>query len=192
MKILSLVLCLFVVSIQANAKPQQRAPGFDTIEKNLPICVDKNRTEFRSNNEEVIRWKRDTKNQYQDRALVITLVGVLLDRASHLHLQIDLDPAQNRGNDDQIEIVYNKSFGAVPAQRPGVVVAACGDYITARDRSGNYPPSPVGAIVHWVHASNNESKHAHGFLSVNGVVYGNEGDAKNGRNHFSLLPTLGN
>jgi hypothetical protein len=192
MKILNLVLCLILVSVQANAKPQQRGPDFDTIEKSLPVCVDKDRAQFRSNNEEVIRWKKQTQNQYKDRALVIgTLVGVLLDRSSHLHLQIDLDPAQNRGNDDQIEIVYNKSFGAVPAQRPGVVVAACGDYITARDRSGNFPPSPVGAVVHWVHASNNEGKHAHGFLSVNGVVYGNEGDAKKGRgNYFSFFPAL--
>lgn len=188
------VLCLFSVSINVEAGKRPVNPDPGQVEERLPVCLDKNRSQFRSNNEEVIRWKVQTKNQYKDRALVIgSLVGVIQDRPSHLHLQVDMDPANQRGNEDQIEIIYNKEFGAVAAARPGVTVAACGDYITSRERSGNYPASPVGAIVHWVHASNNEAKHAHGFLSVDGILYGNEGDAKQGNRNLlpeTLVPSL--
>lgn len=184
-KFLSLLAVLCVFSNDAFAgKQRQQPPILD--ESALPTCVDRNRSAMRSNNEEVIRWKTATENQYKDRALVIgSLVSVLQERKSHLHIQIDMDPTSGQGTEDHIEIIYNRAFGEVDKSiHPGMPVAACGDYITSRERAGNYPASPVGAIVHWVHASNNPGKHAHGFLSIAGVIYGNEGEASNGQHRY--------
>lgn len=188
-------LCLAFTSLNAEARKRETipVPAYEDQSK-LPRCLDGNRQEMRSNNEEVIRWKSETQNQFKERALVVgKLVGVLLDRRSHLHLEMDMDRDQGRGNgqnngqsngrrgdakESHLEVVYNKAFGEVDRVDNGMSIAACGDYITARDQSGPYKPSPVGAIIHWVHASNNPGKHSDGFLVIDGKLFGHSGEAE--------------
>jgi hypothetical protein len=178
------VVCVLGFASAAEAKKQKWVDVPAVEETNLPTCLDKNRQAIRGdNNAEVLRWKEQTKNQYKDRALISgVLVGVILDRKSHLHLEVNLTGDENsKDAREHIEIVYNKSFGEVAAVSPGMKVQACGDYITSNEQSGPYKPSPMGAIVHWVHKSNTPDRHASGFLAIDGKVYGLE-DEKGGRN----------
>ncbi|MCO5141825.1 MAG: hypothetical protein M9962_01900 [Oligoflexia bacterium] len=155
--------------------------GFQSAVAALPECKDQNRKPMRENNRQVLDWKRSSKNQFKSRALIVgELKSTILNRGSHLHLQVDLfkDIGDETDTIDHIEIVYNKSFGNITNLQPGAEVVACGDYITAREKAGNYPPSPMGAIVHWVHASNNPQKHSSGYLLIDGELYGYEGDGE--------------
>ena len=153
------------------------APSYDSVEKTLPICRDKSKTPFRSNNAEVLKWKTSTRNQWQDRGYIIgKLVKVLQQRASHTHLEVDISENGSADPADHIEIIYNREFGDFQNPQPGQIVGACGDFINSFERAGNYPASPVGAIIHWVHASNTPNKHSHGFVSINGKLYGFAGD----------------
>ncbi|RZA00963.1 MAG: hypothetical protein EOP11_17805, partial [Proteobacteria bacterium] len=180
MRKVSLALALLCVSTSvsfAKGSEGSTPSSYDAVEKTLPICRDGSKTPFRSNNEEVLKWKTSTRNQWQGRGYVIgKLVAVLQQRPSHTHLEIDISPNGSSDKADHVEIIYNVEFGAVQNPQPGQLVAACGDFINSFDRAGKYPASPVGAIVHWVHASNTPNKHSHGFLSVNGKLYGFEGD----------------
>jgi len=170
------VLCLANQVSFAN-EGASSAPNYDAVEKTLPICRDKMKTPFRSNNAEVLKWKTSTRNQWQDRGYIIgKLVKVLQQRPSHTHLEIDISANGSSDAADHIEIIYNREFGDIQNPAPGQLVAACGDFINSFDRAGKYPASPVGAIVHWVHASNTPNKHSHGFVSVNGKLYGYGGD----------------
>ena len=140
------------------------------------VCMDGSRRIESYNNAQVLNWKTSTPNTWQGRGFVNgSVVEVVKDRSSHLHFVIKIGPAKT----DILEVIYNVSFGQLPALNPGTPVAICGDYITANDRSGRYPPSPAGAIIHWVHGSNN-NRHEDGFVAVNGTVYGQEGDARRG------------
>jgi hypothetical protein len=141
-----------------------------------PSCLDFDRRPLQVNNNEVLKWKEQTPNEFKDRALVVgTLIGVILDRKSHLHLEMDLTPeTANADKKEHIEIIYNKEFGFVDNVKPGSEIVACGDYITSNDFTGKYKPSPLGAIIHWVHASNNTDKHVHGFLMIGGKVFGQQ------------------
>lgn len=179
--------CLSLVSVSEAEARRRNSPNYpaDNSEnaesaKDVPVCLDKDRRPITgNNNSEVLKWKTQTPNQYLDRALIVgKFVKVLLDRKSHLQIEVDLSANGSSGPADHIEIIYNKEFGAIPPIPAGATIAACGDYITASAQSGPYPPSPMGAIVHWVHASNKPEKHAHGYVLVNGVVYGHSGDAK--------------
>ena len=144
--------------------------------RNTPPCLDNNRNSLSNSNSQVLQWKESSPNQYKARALVSgTIVSTTLDRSSHLHIEIDLTPeTPARGNDtkEHLEVVYNKKFGAIPAYEKGMQVFACGDYITAREQAGNFPPSPMGAIIHWVHMSPNPERHPSGYLMIDGVVHG--------------------
>jgi hypothetical protein len=174
------VLCALGFASAAEAKkPKWVEVPLVVDAGNLPTCLDRNRQPIRGdNNDEVLRWKEETKNQYKDRALIDgVLVSVLLDRRSHLHLEVNLEGDERSTDPRQhIEIVYNKAFGEVGDLQPGMPVQACGDYITSREQSGPYKPSPVGAIVHWVHKSNTPDRHSHGFLAIDGKLYGMEDD----------------
>lgn len=124
------------------------------------------------NNEQVLQWKESTQSGYTGRAFVQgVVVGTLVDRGSHLHLEIDLSNVSNTRS-DHLEVVYNKQFGEVPTYRQGSMVQACGDYITSTQRNGGYDPSPVGAIIHWIHMSPKENRHPSGFLAIDGQVTG--------------------
>jgi hypothetical protein len=134
----------------------------------LPQCVGSPQT----NNEQVLRWKESTQSGYTARAFVVgVLVGILTDQGSHLHLEVDLSN-KSTARSEHLEFVYNKEFGEVPPLRIGMEIKACGDYITSTQRNGGYPPSPVGAIIHWIHMSPKPERHPSGFLVIDGKLTG--------------------
>ena len=147
------------------------APGPD----GLPPCFDraKNYEPLPVMNEEVLVWKRETPNQTLKRARIRgTLVKVVQTRKSHAHFEVQI----GTGEGASVELVYNREFGdIVDALADGAEVDACGDYITSRSRAGNYPPSPMGAILHWIHYNPGDrdgGKHDHGYVAINGVLFG--------------------
>ena len=140
------------------------------------VCMAKGQ-KLELNNEDVLQWKKSTPNGWHGRGFVQgTLVQNFKDRTGHDHFELQIGD----GRDEKIEIVYNQEFGNMPSFTPGTTVVVCGDYITARDQNRGYPPSPDGAIIHWVHGSPN-GRHEDGFISVNGKIFGQEGDARGGR-----------
>jgi hypothetical protein len=135
-----------------------------------PPCLDGNRRPLSLNNAQVVQWRTSTRDQFHERGFVQGVVtDIYPDKTGHEHFALDLD--QSGGGD--IEIIYNKDFGALPEIRIGTTVVACGDYITAGPRSRL--PSPMGAIIHWVHynpGNRDGGAHPHGFLMVAGQLYG--------------------
>jgi uncharacterized protein DUF3465 len=126
------------------------------------------------NEAQVINWKNTSQNQFHSRAHVVgTLVQQYPDHSGHHHFKVKIGP----NTSDTVEVIYNESFGALPQVQPGSQIEACGDYITSKKKSGPYPASPDGAIIHWVHRAPN-SNHDSGFLIVDGIVCGqNSGGA---------------
>jgi len=121
-------------------------------------------------NEQVLQWKSSTQNQFHSRGNVSgTVDEVFHDQTGHRHFSLKI----GSGPEDHIEVIYNEQFGQMPEPSVGDNAEACGDYITATSASGGYPPSPDGALIHWVHRSPNPSAHDSGFVIINGVVYGN-------------------
>lgn len=146
------------------------AGGFDLPKPSpaAPECVAYGKV-ISANNEQVIRWKKSTANQFKERGHVLGIVTKIYDdRPSHDHFQIQL--AQEPGA--TLEVIYNSAFGALPELQVGDKVQACGDYITSTAQSGPYPASPDGAIIHWVHRNPRPSGHDHGFVIVNDRLYG--------------------
>lgn len=157
-----------------------------------PDCLDGDRRAMSPNNEQVIRWKETSRNQYKDRAYVTgKFIKTFQLRKSHFHFGIELDARRTNNNPEsnQIEIIYNRSFGDIPEPKAGDKVEICGDYITANAQAGRYQPSPLGAIIHWVHLSRTPNTHSHGFVMINGEQYGDDGEAKEFGKMPSLLPT---
>lgn len=152
----------FAVALAFTATAQAGNNRIDCIADGKAIDV---------NNQQVLKWKTSTKNSYQDRARVEgPIVRLYADKNGHEHFSISIGKAAT----DTIEIIYNHDFGAIPNLRVGDTVEACGDYITSFARSGPYPPSPDGAIVHWVHGAPDLGKHPHGYVMVNGALYGQD------------------
>jgi hypothetical protein len=135
---------------------------------NFP-CLDENRQELPVINEQVLRWKAQTPNQYQARARIRGIIrDVYPNRNGHYHFNALIGPKEK----DTIEVVYNISFGEVDNIVPGLTVEACGDYITSNAPTQVYQPSPDGAIIHWIHRSPNTRRHLHGYMKINDVLYG--------------------
>lgn len=125
------------------------------------------------NNDQALHWKRTTPNQFQERAHVSGVVSnVYPDKNGHEHFQLNI----GKHGEDTVEIIYNQDFGAVPPVRVGTRVEACGDFITSTAQSGPYPPSPDGAIVHWVHMNPKGKGHDAGFLVVDGKLCGQDAE----------------
>jgi hypothetical protein len=138
----------------------------------LPACMDEDGSPMAPNNDKVVAWKKSTPNHFLNRGFVTGKIVGVKDNGTHFHIEIAMD-----GEEDDyaghIEIVYNYDFGSIPNIPVGGTLVACGDYITST-QGGRYPPSPVGAIVHWVHMSPDPYRHASGFLAINGVLYGSQ------------------
>ncbi len=133
------------------------------------------------NNDKVLQWKASTPNQYHDRGHVSgPVMRVFDDRPGHTHFEIQIGKSPN----DVLEVVYNTEFGQLPDIQVGMQVEACGDYITATAKAGPYPPSPSGAIIHWVHTNPSGRGHDSGFLIIDGVLYGQENPPADHRRHF--------
>lgn len=133
-----------------------------------PDCIDRG-VALPVNNDQVIQWETSTRNQFLARAHVAgPVLKTYPDQTGHHHFEIQL------GATATLEVIFNEDFGAVPAIRPGMQVEACGDYITSSAPSGPYPASPDGAIIHWVHASPDPSRHPSGYLMIDGTLYGQD------------------
>ncbi len=134
----------------------------------LPACLE-GPNEIQVDNARVLKMKTTTRNQYLARAYVQGSVTELPSvQNGHDHFVISIGP----GASDTLEIIYNKEFGAMPTMRLGDTVSVCGDYITSTAQSGRYPPSPEGAIMHWIHFNPGtragSATHEHGFVMHNG------------------------
>ena len=146
----------------------------------IPVCEGKNGQPLALNASEVIKWKHTTPNKFESRAHIQGKVSKLYaDKNGHRHFEITFS---DKVNEDTIEIVYNESFGKIPELELDMSAEACGDYITATAVSGPYPPSPDGAIIHWVHESTSSKGHPHGFVVLEGLLYGND-RSKSGKNN---------
>lgn len=121
-------------------------------------------------NTQALQWKTTQRSGYHSRVLISgTVDQVFPDQTGHHHFSVKIGPNPN----DHIEVIFNEGFGSMPDVRVGDSAEACGDYIVATSSNGGYPPSPDGALVHWVHKSPNPSQHDDGFVILNGTMYGN-------------------
>jgi hypothetical protein len=134
-----------------------------------PLCIGDNQP-LPVINEQVLQWKKTTPNSFKKRGHIEgVLTKIYPNKTGHVHIQVQI--GQERF--ETIEVIYNTKFGKVGAMQIGSTVEACGDYITSNKRTGRYKPSPDGAIIHWVHRSNNDH-HESGYMMIDGVVYGGE------------------
>lgn len=154
-RLLSWSVVLFVAAFSLNA------------EARLPGCRGSQpKTYLPEMNSQVLYWKTHTPDQFHERAHIAGIVKrITLMRDSHaqFEVQIGRDPRFS------IEVIYNQSFGHLPAIQPGMHVEACGDYITTKT-------SPMGAILHWVHINPGDrdgGRHSDGYVSIDQVTYGN-------------------
>jgi hypothetical protein len=131
-----------------------------------PQCMDNAGHALPVMNAQVLTWQQTEPTNFHARALVQgTIVKRYADNTGHAHFAIDLD---GNGTGD-LEVIYQYDFGQLPNLAPGMKVTACGDYIT--DHRG----SPNGGIIHWVHCNpgtRDGGLHPHGFVDVNGQVFG--------------------
>lgn len=131
------------------------------------ICYG-NGSELNVNNEQVLRWKLSTQNQFKARAHVSGKVTKLYaGNPEHTHFQATI----GRRAKDTLEVVFNNEFGRTLKVKVGDEVEACGDYITST-KPTQYPVSPDFALIHWLHENPRGNGHEDGFLVVNGEVFG--------------------
>ena len=134
-----------------------------------PHCLDRNGKELPIDNSGVLTLKTSTPNQYTTQEHVKGTISVIYpDRNGHHHFAIQIGSDAEQG----IEVVFNDEFGSVPGLTVGMTVEACGEYITSNQATAQYPPSPMDAIIHWVHINPNGSGHPSGFLMIDGKLYG--------------------
>ncbi|MGK5090317.1 DUF3465 domain-containing protein [Bdellovibrionota bacterium FG-2] len=139
-----------------------------TIADAIPNCMSGTKV-LENNNEQVLIWKSNTANQFLARAHVAgPITRLFADKNGHNHFEIQL----GTGTDETLEVIYNKSFGTLPKLHLGMEVEACGDYITSTAQAGSYPPSPDGAIIHWIHRNPSGHGHDSGYLAIDGTLYG--------------------
>lgn len=136
-----------------------------------PPCKNNKGKELPLNGFQVIEWKHTTANKFEGRAhLKGTVSKIYPDKNGHRHFQMIFNDVKN--NEDTIEVIYNESFGKISEIEIDMTVETCGDYITTTKQNGPYPPSPDGAIVHWVHENPSGKGHPDGYVTLNGVLYG--------------------
>lgn len=153
----------FVLAFQTQALADR---NFST--DGTPTCMNHGRP-LAIDNEQALQWRAQQPSGFRSRAYISgTIDEVFPDQTGHRHFSIKIGPNPN----DRIEVIFNEGFGNMPVPRHGQNAAACGDYIVATEHNGGYPPSPDGALVHWVHRSTNSS-HDSGFVVIEGTVYGN-------------------
>jgi hypothetical protein len=136
-----------------------------------PPCVF-NDEELPVDNQSVIELENNSDNGYKTQVHVTGIISKFYGRQNgHVHFAIQFDD-QAEGGEDGIEIVHSTAFGKLPYLNEGMPVEVCGEYITSNEYDGRYEPSPMGAIIHWTHASTNE--HPSGFLMIDQQVYGQD------------------
>lgn len=130
----------------------------------LPICMDKkDHMEFNEN--QLLSWREFMDNKFTARGFIKgSVVGLIEDRQKHVHLEVDLDENFNT-DDDRIEVIYNTKYGKLSPTKMGDEVIACGDFVVDMFSS-------FRAVLHWLHTSPKPISHEHGYLSINGVLFG--------------------
>ena len=105
----------------------------------LPPCLDNSRRVMDLNNEQVLSWRQQSRDQFHARGYVKgTLTRDYPDHTGHTHFEMQIGP----NSDDTIEVVYNQSFGELPPLNPGMEVEVCGDYnTTANQGHGSSKPA---------------------------------------------------
>lgn len=145
----------------------------------IPDCPDERGNALPINNKQALSWKYgpdQRPNQFRARARLRGYVELSYpDRNGHRHFVIQIGPDEAR---DTVEVIYNEDFGPIPDLSKGMRVEACGDFIISTEQSGEYPPSPVGAIIHWVHMNPSHRGHPPGYLWIEGKLCGQEPDRK--------------
>jgi hypothetical protein len=162
---------MFVASLRRNVVLSFLFLVQSALAKIAPECIGEEGQAIPIDNSTPISWKIKEANGWQTRSHIDGyFVAVTNDGNSHFKFTIQIGPDKN----DLIEVVYNKEFGQYPAVFPGMKVEACGDFINAFAQFGRYPPSPAGAIIHWVHKNPKYSpgKHEHGYLVMDQVLVG--------------------
>lgn len=137
-----------------------------------PTCMYNATQAIGVNNTEVLYWRDSPQvpNGFQNRANVTGVVlGIYPDATGHNHFLIQIGP----NSTDELEVVYNEEFGALPQITRGMQVHACGDFVKSDAPFNGYQASPAGALVHWIHATDTPN-HPGGFLELDGVVYGQD------------------
>ena len=143
---------------QTSGANQEATPACKSNGQDLPVM-----------NEQVLQWRASQPSGYRTRALISgTVDSVFPDATGHRHFSLKV----GAGPTDHIEVIYNEAFGAMPQPQVGDTASACGDFIVATGTNNGYPPSPDGALIHWVHASNSAS-HDSGYVVLDGNLYGN-------------------
>jgi hypothetical protein len=134
-----------------------------------PSCLDNQGNQMAVDNSSAIVLKTSTPNEYLTRVHVSgTVTQQYESENGHAHFGISIGPNPT----DTLEMVYNESFGPLPLPTPGMTVEACGDFINSFKATSQYPASPDGAIVHWVHKNPSGHGHPSGYLVMNGLVCG--------------------
>ncbi len=162
-------LSLLVVLVSVALLNANKSFAYNDTVATVPACLGNQGQPIPVNNEAVIQMKLNTPNSFLARAMVSGVVTKIYgDQTCHRHfsLQIGSMPGQS------IEVIYNEEFGGFPAFGVGSKVVACGDYITSNKQT-QYPASPDGAIIHWVHKAPHPERHPSGFLVINGILTGN-------------------
>jgi len=134
-----------------------------------PDCLNATGARLPTNNPQVLNWKKTTPNQYLNRGHVLGTINKVYGRINgHDHFSLKIGPNPT----DTLELIYNVEFGALPALRNGMTVESCGDYITSNKKTPQYPASPDLAILHWIHKNPDNKGHAHGWVFIEGKLYG--------------------
>ena len=146
-----------------------------------PTCLDDHSQPTDFNNEIVLDWVTHTSNQFKSRGHISgAVIRNYGNQGPHIHISVQIGDQVT----EVIEVIYNEAFGDVEDDvKVGDQVEACGDYITSNAPSGPYPASPDGAILHWVHMANSSGGHPHGYLRINGMLYGDEQPNDRGPHH---------
>jgi hypothetical protein len=124
-----------------------------------PACPHPSGQELPINNEQVLQWKKNSKEVVRTR---VHIKGKAVEeKRSKEGNRISVKIGPDAG--DMVEIFYNNKFSPKPTVKKGQEVQACGEFI--------YDGSNEHGIVHRVHTAKNP-KVLPGFLVVQGKVYG--------------------
>ena len=130
----------------------------------LPTCYENDRkTVVPPSNQDALNWIKTNDQSWHRVMLTGVVTKRLPDQTGHAHFLISL----GTDHTSDVEVIHQSDFGEIPSIVPGMNVAVCGDF---KDEAMD----GVKAFVHWTHCNpgTQEPNHPQGFVSVNGVLYG--------------------
>lgn len=167
LSVLSFATCGFFSAIMALPVAQAQDATVAYLSGNLPECMGRSGA-IGVINSQVADWEDSTANGFLARAHVRgPIIDLFEDQTGHNHFGVQIGATPEIA----VEVIYSQDFGDLPDLQLGMIVEACGDYITSTEATQRYPASPDRGILHWVHRSDSRN-HESGYVAVNGVVYG--------------------